>query len=76
MIQLKQITSAAELTLAQQIRRLVFVEEQGIPAALEYDEADATAIHVLAYHDDIAIATGRLLIEANGLGTLGRIAVL
>ena len=76
MIQLKQVTSTVELALTQQIRRQVFVEEQGIPAALEYDEADATAIHVLAYHDDVAVATGRLLIAADGSGSLGRIAVL
>lgn len=76
MIHLKPITSAAELALAQQIRRLVFVEEQGIPAELEYDGTDETAIHVLAYKDTTAIATGRLLIDAAGVGTLGRIAVL
>jgi predicted GNAT family N-acyltransferase len=76
MIQVKQVTSTHEITLAQQIRRQVFVEEQGIPAALEYDDADATAIHVLAYRDEVAVGTGRLLIEANGFGTLGRIAVL
>lgn len=76
MIQVKQVTSTHELALAQQIRRQVFVEEQGIPAALEYDDADATAIHVLVYRGDVAIATGRLLIEADGSGSLGRIAVL
>ncbi len=76
MIDLKQTTSAAELALAQQIRRQVFVEEQGIAAELEYDAADATAIHVLAYDAENAVATGRLVLTDDGLGTLGRIAVL
>lgn len=76
MIELKQITSAAELALAQSIRRRVFVEEQGIPATLEYDDADETAIHVLLYSEQMAVATGRLLIGANAEGVLGRIAVL
>ena len=76
MVYLKQITSAAELGQAQQIRRQVFVEEQGIPAELEYDEADRTATHVLAYQAERAVATGRLLIEEDGLGILGRIAVV
>ena len=76
MVYLKQITSAAELVQAQQIRHQVFVEEQGIPAELEYDEADRTATHVLAYQDEHAVATGRLLISVDGLGILGRIAVI
>lgn len=76
MIRLQQTTSTTELALAQQIRRQVFVEEQGIAAELEYDTADATAIHVLAYDGENAVATGRLVLDAAGLGTLGRIAVL
>lgn len=76
MFYLKQITSDAELVQAQAIRRQVFVEEQGIPAALEYDGADPSAIHVVAYQGECAVATGRLLLEADGLGILGRIAVV
>lgn len=76
MVHLKLVSTAAELVLAQQIRRQVFVEEQGIPAELEYDVADATATHVLVYRLQIPIATGRLLIETDGVGILGRIAVV
>jgi predicted GNAT family N-acyltransferase len=76
MIHLKRVATAAELALAQQIRRQVFVEEQGIPAAVEYDTADATATHVLVYKVNIAVATGRLLLDEHGLGILGRIAVV
>lgn len=76
MIEIRQTASAAELALAQQIRRQVFVEEQGIAAELEYDAEDAVAIHLLAYLDATPIATGRLVPAPDGLGTLGRIAVL
>ena len=76
MVYVKQVTSAAELAQAQQIRRQVFVEEQGIPAELEYDGADLSAIHVLAYQGEEAVATGRLLPEQDGAGILGRIAVV
>lgn len=76
MIHLKVVSTAAELELAQQIRRQVFVEEQGIPAELEYDAADATATHVLVYKGQLPVATGRLLADGNGVGILGRIAVL
>lgn len=76
MLYLKQITSTIELGHAQAIRRQVFVEEQGIPPELEYDGADPSAIHVLAYQGERAIATGRLLVKQDGVGILGRIAVV
>jgi predicted GNAT family N-acyltransferase len=55
------------------VRAAVFVHEQGIPAALEWDEHDAQAIHVLAVNDrGEPIGTGRLLAD----GRIGRMAVL
>jgi predicted GNAT family N-acyltransferase len=57
---------------AQRIRFAVFVEEQGVPAELEMDEMDARCVHALAFHDNQAIGTGRLLPD----GRIGRMAVL
>ena len=55
------------------IRRMVFIEEQQIPANLEWDGLDADCRHVLAFsQSDEAVGTGRLL--ANG--RIGRMAVL
>ncbi|NTV86007.1 MAG: GNAT family N-acetyltransferase, partial [Burkholderiaceae bacterium] len=34
------------------IRRTVFIDEQGVLEALEWDEQDATAAHLLALADD------------------------
>ena len=63
-------------TDAAAIRTEVFVREQGIPMALEWDEADATAIHAVAYNGlGQPIATGRLLQQAPGSGKIGRMAV-
>lgn len=63
-------------TDAAAIRTEVFVQEQGIPMALEWDEADATAIHAVAYNGlGQPIATGRLLQQAPGSGKIGRMAV-
>ena len=60
---------------AGRIRTQVFVEEQRIPAELEWDEADATAVHAVAYNRlGQAIATGRLL-AAEGTAKIGRMAV-
>jgi predicted GNAT family N-acyltransferase len=57
---------------AAPIRFAVFVEEQGVPAEIEMDQADASCIHALALHAEQAIATARLLPD----GHIGRMAVL
>lgn len=61
---------------ASALRRQVFIEEQGIPAAEEWDAADATAVHAVARNRlGQAIATGRLLPAEDGVGRVGRMAV-
>jgi len=61
---------------ASPIRTRVFVEEQRIPADLEWDEDDATAVHAVAYNRlGQALATGRLLQPAPGTAKIGRMAV-
>ena len=67
----------AELgTVARRLREEVFVREQRIPAELEWDEADAGAIHAVAFNRlGQAVATGRLLQERPGVARIGRMAV-
>lgn len=61
---------------AQRIRTEVFVQEQRIPADLEWDEADRTAVHAVAFNRlGQAVATGRLLRPEPGLARIGRMAV-
>jgi predicted GNAT family N-acyltransferase len=58
---------------ASRIRFQVFVEEQGVPRAIELDEQDQVCVHALAFDDrGTAIGTGRLLPDAH----IGRMAVL
>lgn len=57
---------------ALRIRTRVFVEEQGVPLALEQDESDPGCVHVLCRLAGDPVATGRLLLD----GHLGRICVL
>jgi predicted GNAT family N-acyltransferase len=57
---------------AAPIRFSVFVEEQGVPLDIELDEHDAFSIHALAFDEEKAVATGRLLAD----GHIGRMAVL
>lgn len=61
---------------AGRIRTEVFVREQRIPAELEWDEADATSVHAVAYNRlGQAVGTGRLLPATVGVGRIGRMAV-
>ena len=56
----------------ESIRRRVFIDEQGVPELLEWDEDDSTATHFLALVDGKAVATVRLTTQ----GQIGRMAVL
>ena len=59
------------------IRKQVFVEEQGIPAELEWDAADAVCVHAVAYNRfGLPLATGRLLEYEPGISKIGRMAVV
>lgn len=54
------------------IRTKVFIEEQKVPVELEWDEFDRDSVHILAYSDNKAVGTARLLRD----GHIGRMAVL
>jgi predicted GNAT family N-acyltransferase len=54
------------------IRQRVFIDEQQVPVELEWDEADRTAIHLLACVDSQPAACARVLSD----GHIGRMAVL
>lgn len=55
------------------VRRAVFINEQNVPEALEWDEHDAVSIHLLVRASgDVPIGCARLLPD----GHIGRMAVL
>lgn len=60
---------------AREIRRKVFVEEQGVPIEMEQDTLDEKAYHLVLFNDGHPIGTGRILLEGD-VAVLGRIAVL
>lgn len=69
--------SAAARAQAMAIRDEVFVREQGVPVALERDEIDAVAVHLLAVLDGVAVGTARAFArpEAPATAGIGRVAV-
>jgi len=76
MLQVKTGSWAELGSDAQKIRSEVFIEEQRIPADMEWDEADRTAVHAVAYNRlGQPVATGRLLQPKPGVGKVGRMAV-
>lgn len=63
-------------TEIRQIRDRVFVQEQQIPADLEFDGQDPYALHALAYQHQQAVGTLRLRILNAQTVKLERLAVL
>lgn len=61
---------------ASEVRKAVFIEEQGISPEIELDALDATAVHAVAFNRfDMPVATGRLLQDGPGEARIGRMAV-
>lgn len=76
MLQVRTGTWAELGADAGRLRTEVFVKEQRIPAELEWDEADAVALHAVAYNRlGQPVATGRLLPAEDGVAKIGRMAV-
>jgi YbgC/YbaW family acyl-CoA thioester hydrolase len=62
---------------ARKIRSQVFVEEQHIPAEMEWDGADDGCVHALACNRfGVPLATGRLHEHVPGAAKIGRMAVV
>lgn len=72
-VRLRRADWAHDAAALSQVRRAVFIDEQGVPEALEWDAADAAALHWLAFAaDGTPVGCARLLAD----GHLGRMAVL
>lgn len=72
-----RVATDADRPALHALRHEVFVVGQGVPAEIEVDGQDATAVHVVAVLDGRVVGTGRLL-DGDGDGTsssVGRMAV-
>ena len=62
---------------AHAIRQAVFIDEQKIAPEMEWDAADASCLHAVAFNAyGVPLATGRLLKHVPGVAKIGRMAVL
>ena len=69
------IAETDDLATCRRLRRIVFIDEQGVSEADEIDDRDGEAIHLLAVADGRPLGTARLLIEGD-IGKIGRVCVL
>jgi predicted GNAT family N-acyltransferase len=60
---------------AYAVRHQVFVVEQAVPPALERDELDDVAVHLVVLRGDDVIGTLRIVVSG-GTAKIGRMAVL
>ena len=67
--------SESERAQAFDVRRRVFIEEQGVDAALEHDQHDATCEHLIAFVDGSVAGAARFRRTERGV-KLERVAVL
>lgn len=59
-----------------ELRRVVFIEEQGVPAGEEVDGLDPVCTHFLARLDGRPVGTARLWLTPDGRAKAQRVAVL
>ncbi|WP_319825379.1 GNAT family N-acetyltransferase [Thalassovita sp.] len=57
------------------LRRAVFIDEQGVPEAEEWDDLDGVAVHLLAHVGGVPVGTARLLRDGD-VGRIGRVCVV
>ena len=70
-----RIEETRDIATCRALRRVVFIEEQGVSEADEIDDLDEAAIHLLAFLDDTPVGTARLLVDGS-TGKVGRVCVL
>ncbi len=62
---------------ARRIRSQVFIEEQRVPEAMEWDDTDSDAVHAVAYNRMGApLGTGRGFFDRSGVYRIGRMSVI
>lgn len=73
-IEVRVASSGADMEGALAVRHEVFIVEQGVPPELERDDADDSAVHVVAGDGTSVVGTARL--TRDGEARIGRVAVL
>lgn len=70
-----EISLTRDIEACLSVRRIVFIQEQGVTEAEEIDGLDAEALHILAAVDGVPMGTARILIDG-ATAKIGRVCVL
>ena len=70
-----EISETRDIATCRALRRIVFIEEQGVSEADEVDDKDDEAIHLLATLNGKPVGSARLLVLGD-VGKVGRVCVL
>lgn len=70
-----EIAETRDIATCRTLRRIVFIDEQGVSEADEVDDKDDEAIHLLARLNGKPVGVARLLISGE-TGKIGRVCVL
>ncbi len=70
-----EIAVTDDIATCRALRRIVFIEEQGVSEADEVDDLDGQATHLLARMEGRPVGSARLLTQGD-TGKIGRVCVL
>ncbi|MFC1875547.1 GNAT family N-acetyltransferase [Chloroflexota bacterium] len=74
--QYKFVTTSKEFEEALEVRKRVFVDEQGVSEGLEFDDCDKEALHIVFKDKRIVIGTARVIFLNSTTAKLERMAIL
>ncbi|SFD88281.1 ElaA protein [Sulfitobacter brevis] len=69
------IALTEDIATCRKLRRVVFIDEQGVSEADELDEFDPECLHLLAMDGDQPVGTARIKVEGD-TAKIGRVCVL
>ena len=72
----KPVNNDEELNGAFEVRRRVFVEEQGVSEDVEIDGHDREALHMVVEEEGRVIGTARVMFLAEGKAKIERMAIM
>jgi len=72
----KLVASDRELKEAIEVRKKVFVEEQGVPEDMELDGLDSQALHMVVKDGEGVIGTARVMFLPDRQAKIERMAIL
>jgi ElaA protein len=70
-----QISVTRDIDTCLALRRVVFIDEQGVSEIDERDDLDDSAVHLLAIVGGVPVGSARLLLLGD-MGKVGRVCVL